>query len=326
MFIIMSLHIISGGVEILLYIAKRLVLLVPMLLGITILSFALTKALPGDPVLGMVGERASQETIDRIRAELGTDRNFVAQYVGYLKLLSQGELGRSYYTNRDVAKDIAEKFPNTMILALAAMLIAVPTGVGMGFLAASRRGSKIDQLVTTLSILGISMPVFWVGLLLMLFASFWLKLLPPSGTGDIRFLILPAITLALPAIATLARVSRTAVLDVIDMPYVQVARAKGLSRRRVNMIHILKNALIPIVTVIGLDFGSYLNGAVLTETIFGWDGIGRFAMEGIIKRDYPVVMGTIIVGTIAFVLINLLVDLTYQFMDPRVRLYARKDK
>ena len=160
----------------------------------------------------------------------------------------------------------------------------------------------------------------------MLLFSFWLRLLPPSGTGSLRFMVLPAITLALPAIATLARVSRTSVLDIIGMPYVQVARAKGLTTRRVNMIHILKNAMIPIVTVIGLDFGSYLNGAVLTETIFGWDGIGRFAMEGIIKRDYPVVMGTIIVGTIAFVLINLLVDLTYQFLDPRVRLHARKGR
>ena len=313
-----------GGIRILLYIGKRLLLLIPLLIGITLMSFALTKALPGDPVTGMVGERATPETIERIRAQLGTDRNMAAQYIGYLKLLSQGELGRSYYTNRDVDKDIAMKFPNTLALAVAAMILAIPLGVGLGFLAAYRRGTKLDSLITTISVLGISMPVFWVGLLLMLTFSFWLRLLPPSGTGDLRFLILPAITLALPAIATLARVSRTSVLNIIDMPYVQVARAKGLTTRRVNMIHILKNAMIPIITVIGLDFGSYLNGAVLTETIFGWDGIGRFAMEGIIKRDYPVVMGTIIVGTIAFVLINLLVDLTYQFLDPRVRLDSGK--
>jgi ABC-type dipeptide/oligopeptide/nickel transport system permease component len=274
----------------------------------------------------MVGERASAETIEKIRAQLGTDRNFAAQYFGYLRLLSQGELGTSYYTNRDVADDIAEKFPNTLILAAGAMFIAIPVGIFLGFLAAYRRGSKTDKIITTISVLGISLPVFWVGLILMLIVSFWLKLLPPSGTGDIRFLVLPAITLSLPAIATIARVSRTAVLDVIEMPYVQVAKAKGLTSKRVNLVHILKNALIPIVTVIGLDFGSYMNGAVLTETIFGWDGIGRFAMEGIIKRDYPVVMGTIIVGTIAFVLINLIVDLTYQFLDPRVRLYAKKDK
>jgi ABC-type dipeptide/oligopeptide/nickel transport system permease component len=272
----------------------------------------------------MVGERATPETIERIRAQIGTDRNIAAQYMGYLKLLSRGELGRSYYTNREVAKELSRKFPNTLLLAIGAMLLATPAGIALGFLAAYRRGSKLDQAVTTLSVLGISMPVFWVGLLLMLLLSFKLRLLPPSGTGDLRFMVLPAITLALPALATLARVSRTAVLDIIEMPYVQVARSKGLSPSRVNLVHILKNALIPIVTVVGLDFGSYLNGAVLTETIFGWDGIGRFAVEGIIKRDYPVVMGTIIVGTAAFVLINLLVDLTYQFLDPRVRLSARK--
>lgn len=306
------------------YTAKRLILLIPLLLGITIMSFALTKALPGDPVAGMVGERATPETIERIRSQIGTDRNFAAQYLGYIKLLSRGELGRSYYTNRDVGHEIAQKFPNTLLLAVGAMLLATPAGIALGFLAAYRRGSRLDQAVTTISVLGISMPVFWVGLLLMLLLSFRMRLLPPSGTGDLRFLVLPAVTLALPALATLARVSRTAVLDVIEKPFVQVARSKGLTAGRVNMVHILRNALIPIVTVVGLDFGSYLNGAVLTETIFGWDGIGRFAVEGIIKRDYPVVMGTIIVGTTAFVLINLLVDLTYQFLDPRVRLGSGK--
>ena len=309
-----------------LYVFKRLMLLIPLLLGITLLSFALTKALPGDPVEGMVGHRADPETIERIRKSSGVDRSLPAQYLGYVSLLVRGEFGQSYYTGRDVASDIAQKFPNTLILAGGAMLLATPLGIALGFLAAYRRGSAIDQAITTISVLGISMPVFWVGLLLMLLVSFHLRLLPPSGTGGLKFLILPAITLALPAVATLARVSRTAVLNVLEMPFVQVARSKGLTPRRVNLVHILKNALIPIVTVVGLDFGSYLNGAVLTETIFGWDGIGRFAVEGIIKLDYPVVMGTIIVGTVAFVLINLLVDLTYQFLDPRVRLGADRGK
>jgi ABC-type dipeptide/oligopeptide/nickel transport system permease component len=211
-----------------------------------------------------------------------------------------------------------------MLLAVGAMAIATPIGVLLGFLAAYRRGSFADRFITTVSVVGISIPVFWTGLLLMLLVSFKLRLLPPSGTGNLRFLILPAATLALPALASLARVTRTSVIDILDMPYVQTARAKGLTPRRVNFVHILKNALIPIVTVIGLDFGSYLNGAVLTETIFGWDGIGRFAMEAIIKRDYPVVMGTIIVGTAVFVLINLLVDIVYHYLDPRVRLYEKR--
>jgi ABC-type dipeptide/oligopeptide/nickel transport system permease component len=289
-----------------------------------VLTFSLTKALPGDPVLGMVGERASPEVIESIRSRIGSDKDVISQYAGYLRLLVKGEFGRSYYTNREVMDDILMKFPNTMALALGAMLIATPLGVMLGFAAAYRRGSRIDKLITTVSVLGISMPVFWIGLLLMLIVSFKLRLLPPSGTGDIRFLVLPAVTLAMPAVATLARVSRTAVIDVLDMPFIQSVRAKGLTALRTNLVHILKNAMIPIITVVGLDFGSYLNGAVLTETIFGWDGIGRFAMEGIIKRDYPVVMGTIIVGTVAFVLVNLLVDITYHYLDPRVRLSERR--
>lgn len=305
------------------YILKRLLLLIPLLLGITFMTFSLTKALPGDPVLGMVGERASPETIERIREQIGSNKDIISQYTGYVRLLLSGEFGRSYYTNREVLSDIIQKFPNTVRLALGAMLIATPLGVFLGFVAAYRRGSRLDRFITTVSVLGISTPVFWIGLLLMLLLSFKLKLLPPSGTGDIRFLILPAITLALPAIATLARITRISVIEVLDMPFLQAVRAKGLRPRRIKFIHVFKNALIPIVTIIGLDFGSYLNGAVLTETIFGWDGLGRYVMEGIIKRDYPVVMGSIIVGTAAFVLINLLVDITYHYLDPRINVQEK---
>jgi len=294
------------------------------LLGITFLTFSLTVSIPGDPVLNMVGERAKPEVVKSIRERIGADKNFITQYMGYLSLLAKGEFGRSLYTNRSIGKDLKEKFPNTLALALAAMLIAIPIGVSLGYLAAYRRDTKLDRFITTISVLGISVPVFWSGLLLMLVVSFMLKLLPPSGTGDPRFIIMPALTLALPAIATLSRVTRSSVIDVLDMPYVQTARAKGLKSFQINAVHVLKNALIPIITVVGLDFGSYLNGAVLTETIFGWDGIGRYAVDGIIKRDYPVVMGTIIIGTVVFVLINLMVDVAYHFMDPRVRLHGRR--
>ncbi len=302
------------------YIFKRLLLLIPLLLGITLLTFTLTSALPGDPATSMVGERASPETIARIRASIGADRNVAMRYAGYVSLLAQGEMGRSYYTNRSVSADLLDKFPNTLALAFTAMLMAVIPGIAAGFTAAYHRGSRLDRAITTLSVLGISTPVFWTGLMLMLLFSFTLRLLPPSGTGEFRYIILPAMTLALPALTSIARVTRTTVCEVLDMPFLQAVRAKGLGVMRINIVHVLRNALIPIVTLIGLDFGSYLNGAVLTETIFGWDGIGRFAMEGIIKRDYPVVMGTIILGTVVFVLINLLVDIAYHFMDPRVRL------
>ena len=307
------------------YILKRLLLLIPLLLGITLLTFSLTKALPGDPALSMVGERASPEVIESIRRELQTDRSVFVQYTGYVKLLLKGEFGRSYYTNRKVGRDLAAKFPNTLLLALGAMVIAVPAGILLGFLSALKRGSAVDRGISSLSVIGMSLPVFWSGLLIMLFFSLTLKLLPPSGMGDIRFMVMPSLTLALPALATLARISRTTLLDLFGMPYVRTARAKGLTEARVRFVHVLKNALIPLVTVIGLDFGSYLNGAVLTETIFGWDGIGRFAMEGIIKRDYPVIMGCIIVGTAVYVLINLVVDIMYHSLDPRVRLYGQND-
>lgn len=304
------------------YVFKRLLLLIPLLLGITLLTFSLTKALPGDPALSLVGERAQPEVIEKIRKELGSDKNIIVQYAGYLRLLLKGELGRSYYTNRKVFDDIVIKFPNTIKLALGAMLIAVPIGLLLGFISAYKRNTYIDRLISSLSITGLSLPVFWSGLLIMLLLSLKLKLFPPSGTGDLRFLVMPALTLSLPAIATLARVTRTSVIEIFDMPFINTARAKGLPVMKINFVHVFKNALIPLVTVIGLDFGSYLNGAVLTETIFGWDGIGRFTMEGIIKRDYPVIMGCIIVGTAVFVLINLVIDIVYHYIDPRVRLYG----
>lgn len=294
-------------------------------MGTTFFTFILTKALPGDPAIVMVGERANPEIIENIRKELKTDQNFIIQYTGYLSMILKGELGRSYYTNRKVMDDLLNKFPNTLLLASCAMFIAIPTGLFFGFLSALRRGSKIDRFIASISVIGLSLPVFWSGLMIMLLLSLKLRLLPPSGTGDIRFLLMPSITLSLPAIATLTRISRTTLMNILEMPFIKTARAKGISEKRVRFIHILRNGLIPLITIIGLDFGSYLNGAVLTETIFGWDGIGRFAMEGIVKRDYPVVIGCILLGTIVYVLINILIDIIYHYLDPRVRLYRKSE-
>ena len=301
------------------YVFKKIVLLFPLLFGITLITFTLTNALPGDPVYSMVGERASLQTIEKIRKEIGADKGAVRQYLGYVSLLLTGEMGRSYYTNRKVLDEIAAKFPNTLELAAGAMFIAVPFGILLGLVSAIKKNSVSDRLITVFSIAGLSVPVFWSGLVLMLFFSLKLKLLPPSGTGNLRYLLLPALTLSLPALASVVRVTRVSVLEVMDMPFVRTARAKGIKEISINMVHILRNVLVPIVTVTGLEFGSYLNGAVLTETIFGWDGIGRFTMEGIMKRDYPVIMGCILAGTLIFVLINLLVDVTYYYIDPRVR-------
>lgn len=292
-------------------------------MGTTLFTFVLTKALPGDPATVLVGERAKPEVIENIRKELKIDQHFIIQYAGYLSMIIRGEIGRSYYTNRKVMDDLILKFPNTLALAVAAMFIAIPTGLFFGFLSALRRGSSIDRFITSISVIGLSLPVFWSGLIIMLILSLKLKLLPPSGTGDWRFLLMPSITLSLPAIATLTRISRTTLIEILEQPFIKTARAKGISEKRIRLIHVLRNGLIPLITIIGLDFGSYLNGAVLTETIFGWDGIGRFAMNGIIKRDYPVVIGCILLGTLIYVLINLFVDIIYHFLDPRVRLYRR---
>lgn len=300
-------------------------MLIPILTGTTLFAFILIKTLPGDPAIVLVGERAKLEVIENIRKELRTDQPFIIQYANYLGMIIRGELGRSYYTNRKVMDDLIRKFPNTLVLAVAAMFIAIPTGMFLGFLSALKKDSKIDRFITSISVIGLSLPVFWSGLMIMLILSLKLKILPPSGTEDARFLLMPSITLSLPAIATFTRVSRTTLIEILEMPFIKTARAKGISEKRVRLIHVLKNGLIPLVTIIGLDFGSYLNGAVLTETIFGWDGIGRFAMDGIIKRDYPVVIGCILLGTIVYVLINLFMDIIYHYLDPRVRLYRKHE-
>jgi ABC-type dipeptide/oligopeptide/nickel transport system permease component len=304
------------------YVLKRILLFIPTLLGITLITFILMQALPGDPVQGMAGERASPETIARIRAELGQNRPLPLQYVGYLKLLALGELGRSYYTNRKIADDLLQKFPNTLKLALAAMLFASVAGIGLGVFAAVKRSTAWDRIVALISVGGISIPVFWLGLALMLVFALYLRWLPPSGmgSGSPAYIILPAVTLGTFSMSYIARVTRSSMLESLSQPYVAAARAKGLSEAAVVLKHALKNSLIPVVTLIGLDLGSYLNGAVLTETIFGWDGLGRYALDGIMKRDYPVIMGVVLFGSVIFVSINLLVDISYQFLDPRVRI------
>lgn len=304
------------------YILKRMLLFIPTLLGITFITFFLMRSLPGDPVANMVGERATPETVARIRAEIGIDKSPPIQYLLYLKRLFRGELGRSLFTNRRISDDLIQKFPNTVKLALAAMFFASIIGIGMGVFAAVKHGTGWDRLVTLISVGGISIPVFWLGLALMLLFAFYLRWLPPSGmgNGDLSYIILPAATLGTFSLSYIARVTRSSMLESLSQPYVTTARAKGLSEGEVVLKHALKNSLIPVVTLIGLDLGSYLNGAVLTETIFGWDGLGRYALEGIMKRDYPVIMGVVLFGAVVFVSLNLLVDISYHFLDPRVRI------
>jgi ABC-type dipeptide/oligopeptide/nickel transport system permease component len=291
------------------------------MIGITLITFILLKALPGDPVQGLAGERTSPETIKRLKKELGTEQPVLLQYAGYLKLLLRGELGRSYYTNRKIATDIKEKLPNTIKLAVGAMIFSTLIGLLLGILMAVAPGSIWDRIGQIISVSGISIPVFFLGLLLIYLFSFVFQILPPSGMGNgsILFLIMPAATLGLNSSAYLARITRSSLIEILSQPYIVTAKAKGVKKSSIMVKHALKNAFIPIVTLIGLDFGSYLNGSVLTETIFGWDGIGRYAVEGIFKRDYPVILGCVLVGAVLFVLVNLSVDLLYGFFDPRIR-------
>ena len=291
------------------------------MIGVTFITFILLKALPGDPVQGLAGERTSPETIKRLEKELGTEQPVLLQYAGYMKLLLRGELGRSYYTNRKITDDIKEKLPNTIKLAVGAMIFSTLVGLLLGILMAIAPGSIWDRIGQLISVSGISIPVFFLGLLLIYLFSFVFQIFPPSGMGNgsILFLIMPAATLGLNSSAYLARITRSSLIEILSQPYIVTAKAKGVKKSSIMVKHALKNAFIPIVTLIGLDFGSYLNGSVLTETIFGWDGIGRYAVEGIFKRDYPVILGCVLVGAILFILVNLSVDLLYGFFDPRIR-------
>jgi len=300
--------------------ARRLLLAVPTLAGVLMVVFLLLYVAPGDPVQAMVGERADAATMARLRAELRLDDPLPVQFVHYAKGILSGDLGRSYITDRPIVDDIAERFPRTLLLATAAMLLATITGVTIGVLAAIRPNSWFDRLALAVTYLGISFPVYyWIGLLLIVLFAVTLRWLPASGYGGIKFLILPALALGSRSIAYLARVTRSSMLEVLGADFVRTARAKGLRESQVIVRHALRNALIPVITVIGLDFGAYLTGSILTETIFSWPGIGRYVVMAISRRDLPAVQGAVLFLSVVFVLVNLITDVAYQKADPRVR-------
>jgi len=300
------------------FLAVRLALLVPTLIGVLVVTFLLLYVAPGDPVQAMVGERADAETIARLRAELHLDDPLPLQFVRYAGGVLQGDLGRSYITQRPIVRDLVERFPATLRLAGAAMLFATLVGVSMGVYGAWRPGSWADRATALIAYAGVSFPVYWVGLLLILVFAVHLRWLPPSGSGGLSYLVLPAITLGMRSIAFLSRMTRAAMQEVLRSDFVRTARAKGLGERRVVLRHALRNALLPVVTVLGLDFGSYLTGSILTETIFSWPGVGRYVLTAIEKRDLPAVQGSILFLSLVFVVVNLITDLVYAKVDPRV--------
>jgi ABC-type dipeptide/oligopeptide/nickel transport system permease component len=300
------------------FIGRRLLMTVPTLFGVLVVAFLLLNVVPGDPVAAMVGERADSATIARLRAELRLDDPLPAQFGHYLWGVVRGDLGRSYITQRSIVRDLAERFPKTVELALAAMLLAALSGITLGVLSAVRPGGVVDRLAMLLSYLGVSFPVYWVGLLLILLFAVALKWLPPSGSGGLAYLVLPALTLGMRSIAFLARMTRAAMLDVLSSDFIRTARAKGLPERAVVLRHGFRNALIPVITVLGLDTGNYLTGSILTETIFGWPGLGRYVLTAIEKRDLPAIQGSILFLSVVFVAVNLVTDLLYAKADPRI--------
>ena len=300
------------------FILRRLLLAIPTLFGVLVVAFLLLYVAPGDPVESMIGERADSATIARLRAELHVDDPLPQRFGHYAGRVLVGDLGNSYITNRPITQDIRERFPKTLQLAGAAMLLATILGITLGVLSARKPGGFADRFALGVAYLGISFPVYWVGLLLILLFAVTLRWLPPSGYGSLRFLALPAVTLGMRSIAFQARMTRSAMLDALSADFVRTARAKGLSEWIVTLKHALRNALIPVITVVGLDFGAYLTGSILTETIFSWPGIGRYVVNAISRRDLPAIQGSVLFLSTVFVVVNLITDLAYAKADPRV--------
>jgi len=290
-----------------------------VLLGVATLVFALIHLIPGDPVRTMLGENAREESVIELRGRLGLDKPLYQQYGIYLKDLVRGNLGTSLRTNEPVAAALASRMPATFELALASMFVAIVFAIPLGVIAAVGKGTFVDHLATTFSLVGISMPNVWLGPLLAIVFAVELGWLPVSGRGTFGQLVLPALTLGAPLAAILARMTRASVIDELKELYVIAARARGISRTRAVLRHAFRNSLIPIVTVIGLQVGVVLTGAVITETIFAWPGVGRLLIQSIGFRDYPLVQGCILLIAVTYVSVNLLTDLAYGFLDPRIR-------
>ena len=301
------------------FLARRLALTIPVLLGVATLVFSLIHFIPGDPAQAMLGEAAPQADVDELRKRLGLDRPLLEQYGTFLGGLVRGDLGTSLRTGQPVAAQIFERMPATMELAAAAMLVAICVSIPLGIAAAVRRGTAVDHVAMTLALTGVSIPNFWLGPLLAIVFAVELGWLPVSGRGTPQHLILPAISLGAALAAILARMTRASMLEELREPYVQAARARGVSRGRAIVRHAFRNSLIPVVTLVGLQFGAVLTGAVITETIFAWPGIGRLLIQSIGFRDYPLVQGCILLIAITYVGVNLVTDLVYGVLDPRIR-------
>ncbi len=301
------------------YVIKRLFSIIPVLIGISLLLFLMLRMLPGDPAQVLAGEMATQEEVEIIRHQLGLDRPIYTQYAFFLSRLSRFDLGRSARTQNPVTEEIWARLPNTMLLAIVAITLACLIGIPAGIISALRPYSLLDYTITVTALFGISMPVFWLGLMLVIVFAVWLNWLPAGGIGTWKHVILPSFTLASFVVAFIARMTRSTMLEVLSQDYTTTARSKGLKEKVVVVKHAFRNALIPIITVVGLQFGMLLGGAVLTETVFAWPGLGRLIVDSIRARDYPMIQGAILVFGLLYILVNLAVDIIYAYVDPRIR-------
>ena len=310
------------------YVARRLLLAVPVLVGVSILVFAVMHLSPGDPAAIMLGAQATREDVERLRRDLGLDRALPVQYARWIGHVLQGDLGRSIPLGREVLPEVLVRFKATLILTGGALAVALAIGVPAGIVSATRQYTWLDRLSMGIAVTGVSLPVFWTGIMLIIVFSLTLRWLPSAGMfspyggglGDLLWhLVLPAATLGTASAAALARMTRSAVLEIVRQDFVRSARAKGLDERAVVGRHVLKNALNPIVTVLGIQVGTLLGGAILTETVFSWPGLGSMMVRAIQARDYPLVQGGVLLIATTFVLVNLLVDLLYAVFDPRIR-------
>jgi ABC-type dipeptide/oligopeptide/nickel transport system permease component len=304
------------------FITGRIFGLIPVLLGVTILVFLMLQITPGDPLIALLGEEAqglSRQALNELRASYGLDRSLPRQYWDYLTGVFSGDLGTSVRSGIPVVTELTQLFPATAQLAGAGMLIALLIGLPLGVLAAVYRRSIIDYLAVFVALAGVSIPVFWSGLILMLVFALELRWLPASGYGTWRHLIMPALAVGFSSSAIIARITRSSMIEALRADYVRTARAKGVTEQGVNVRHALRNALLPVVTVIGLQFGGLLGGAVLTETVFAWPGLGRLVVDSIRARDLPMVQGTVLFIAVIFIIVNLLVDVSYALLNPRIR-------
>lgn len=302
------------------YIIRRIMQSFIVLIGVSIAVAAMTQFVPGDPAVAILGETASPAALEQLREEMGLNDPFYVQYWHFLeRLVTEGSLGTSIRTNREVLVEIGDRLPNTLILTFGAVILSSVIGIASGVLAAVKRGTAIDTAVLVATTTGLSVPSFWIALLMIMLFSVNLGWLPVTGAGTWKHAVMPILTLSISSVATKSRLTRSAMLESLGQDYIRTSRAKGLRERQVIVVHALRNALLPVITIIGLQFGALLGGAFITEVIFSWPGVGQLAVNSILQRDFPVVQGTVLLVTVAFVVANLLVDIAYAWVDPRIR-------